>query len=64
MIASSLRILNHKQPLAVMPRAVLRFRLAGAIFTLKAPAYVCLPYSALLYAIITRSVLVGIAHNA
>lgn len=45
-------------------KGCLRFRLAGAIFTLKAPAYVCLPYSALLYAIIARSVLVGIAHNA
>ena len=63
MIASSLKISNRKQPWHRC-QGCLRFRLADAIFTLKAPAYVCLLYSALLYAIIARSVLVGIAHNA
>ncbi len=50
--------------LGITAKGCLRFRLAGGIFTVKAPAYVCLLYSALLYAIIARSVLVGIAHNA
>ena len=50
--------------LGIAAKGCLRFRLAGVAFALKAPAYVCLAYSALLYAIIARSVLVGIAHNA
>lgn len=50
--------------LGITAKGCLRFRLAGGIFTLKVPAYVCLLYSALLYAIIARSVLVGIAHYA
>ena len=56
--------IKPRTALGITAKGCSRLRLAGAIFTLKAPAYVCLPYSALLYAIIARSVLVGIAHNA